>query len=342
MPFSSNIVISRHLDELNDLLKGRNVFAIVDSRLAGGDFYDGFLREYVPELPAGRIALHASEAEKTVSTAEGIAKALLEAGADRDAMILGIGGGITTDIAGFIAATYMRGVTCGLVPTTLLAQVDAAIGGKNGVNLDRYKNMIGTIRQPEFVFISPAFLPTLPEREFKCGISEMLKTFLIADKNSYEAAVKHFSGEKECDELQLIQKAVEIKCGIVERDERENGERRLLNLGHTFGHAIEKVQQEGPEALMHGEAVAAGTITAAKMSCKLGLLQKEELEKLESDYARLSLPTRLPVTVDEALEAVGKDKKRSGETINFVILEHIGKAVIKPLTIQEIKKLATE
>lgn len=342
MALSSNIIISRHLDKLNDLLKGRKVFAIVDSRLAGGDFYDGFLREYVPELPASRIALRATESEKCISTVEGITKALLEAGADRDSMILGIGGGITTDIAGFIAATYMRGVSCGLVPTTLLAQVDAAIGGKNGVNVGGYKNMIGTIRRSDFVFISPAFLATLPEREFRCGVSEMLKTFLIADKEAYEAAVCHFRGEKECDELYLIQRAVEIKCGIVERDERENGERRLLNLGHTFGHAVEKVQGGRPDALLHGEAVAAGTLLSAKISYRYGLLPKEEYERVKADFASLYLPTELPIGVEEAMEAVAKDKKRSGEKINFVLLEHIGKAVIQPLTIEEIKKNAKD
>ena len=269
--------------------------------------------------------VRASEQEKTLATVERLVSELLALQADRDTMLIGVGGGIVTDITGFVAAIYTRGVKFGLVPTTLLAQVDAAIGGKNGVNFDRYKNMVGTFRQAEFVYIDTDFLRTLPERELRCGAAEMLKTFLLADAEAYAAAVKVFSGPTpEQVPVRLVRRAGEIKFSLVEQDPEDHGVRQLLNLGHTFGHAIEKCSTK----YEHGEAVAIGIVMAARMACEKGLLSPEEAERIRRDIADCGLPVEPPVPEAELQAAILQDKKRTGGTLRFVLPETIGHATL--------------
>ena len=223
----------------------KHVFAVCDRNVE--DFARELVGGTVPILP-----IDASENTKTMETVVGICRWLLEKGADRDALVLAIGGGVTTDMTGFAACIYKRGVRYANVPTTLLAQVDAAVGGKTGVNLDSYKNLLGIIRQPEFTAIFPEALATLPERELRSGAAEMLKTFIISNPdNSYERAVALLSrcraenrspldNAADAAELaELIKNASGVKQAIVEEDEFESGPRRKLNLGHTWGHAIE-------------------------------------------------------------------------------------------------------
>jgi 3-dehydroquinate synthetase len=210
-----------------------------------------------------------------------------------DALVLAIGGGITSDMVGFAASIYKRGLRFAYIPTTLLSQVDAAIGGKTGVNLNTYKNILGVIRQPEFTYISTKMLESLPHRDFLSGAAEMLKTFLIEDNGNYEVAVSVLStmnrrccemmvdgmdeadAWKECllesvdDLTPLIAAAARVKAGVVSRDQFENGERRKLNLGHTFAHAIESLSRKYENAITHGEAVAMGILLAAELSEKL-------------------------------------------------------------------------
>jgi len=267
----------------------------------------------------------ASETEKTLATVERLAEQLLELQADRDTFLIGVGGGITTDITGFLAAIYKRGLHFGLVPTTLLAQVDAAIGGKNGVNFQRYKNMLGTFRQAEFVYIDTDFLQTLPERELRCGAAEMLKTFLLADAQAYEEAVRVFSGPTpQRVPEHLVRRAGEIKYALVEQDPEDHGVRQLLNLGHTFGHAIEKCSSR----YEHGEAVAIGIVMAARMACEKGLLQPEEAARIRRDIEACGLPVEPPVPENELRAAILQDKKRSGGILKFVLPETIGKATL--------------
>ena len=269
--------------------------------------------------------VNASETEKTLATVERLTARLLELQADRDTFLIGVGGGITTDITGFLAAIYKRGLRFGLVPTTLLAQVDAAIGGKNGVNFDRYKNMLGTFRLPEFVYIDTDFLQTLPARELRCGAAEMLKTFLLADARAYEEAVRVFSGTTpERVPEHLVRRAGEIKCALVEQDPEDHGVRQLLNLGHTFGHAIEKCSSQ----YEHGEAVAIGIVMAARMACEKGLLPAGEAERICRDIAACGLPVEPPVPESELHAAILQDKKRSGDKLTFVLPETIGKATL--------------
>jgi len=271
------------------------------------------------------IWIHASETEKTLATVERIVSELLALEADRDTMLLGIGGGITTDITGFVSAVYKRGLPFGLVPTSLLAQVDAAIGGKNGVNFDRYKNMVGTFRLPEFVYIDTGFLQTLPRRELLCGAAEMLKTFLLADAKAYQSAVTHFSGPQAAAvPTWMVRRAGEIKCDLVEQDPEDHGVRRLLNLGHTFGHAIEKCSTR----YEHGEAVAIGIVMAARLSCENGLMTPEDAERIRDDFKAVGLPVEPPVPEAELRAAMLQDKKRTGDALCFVLPVKIGTATI--------------
>ena len=268
--------------------------------------------------------VHATEEEKTLATVERLTAQLLDLQADRTTFLLGVGGGITTDLVGFTAAIFKRGLPFGLVPTTLLAQVDASIGGKNGVNFDRYKNMLGTFRQPEFVYIDTDFLQTLPLRQLRCGAAEMLKTFLLADKRAYEEAVKVFRAEKPQVPQWLVGRAGEIKQALVAQDPEDHGVRRLLNLGHTFGHAIEKCSTQ----YEHGEAVAIGIALAARMAVEKELMAAEEADRIVDDLRAVGLPVEPPVSAEELRSAILQDKKRTGERLWFVLPETIGKATL--------------
>ena len=302
-----------------------------------------------PQLTSS-LAIETSEETKTIATVLEIEKWLLETGADRDALLLAVGGGITTDMAGFAASIYKRGIRFAFIPTTLLAQVDAAIGGKTGVNFDSYKNMIGVIRQPEFTYICPDVLATLPARDFRSGAAEMLKTFIIEDGGNYEKAVKVLSeiagadipGQEarrpaarasisaHSEALQeLISAAAAVKAGVVSRDQYENGERRKLNLGHTFAHAIEwKARAEGSD-ITHGEAVAIGMIQAAKLT------DRAMAAKLKADFAKAGLPTELPFPLEDLAAAMTKDKKAEGGKVHFVLIRTIGEVYTEDMTVAE-------
>ncbi len=287
----------------------------------------------------GLLAITADEAHKTIDTVMDICRWLRDEGADRDALVLAIGGGVTTDMAGFAACIYKRGVRYANIPTTLLSMVDAGIGGKTGVNLDGYKNLLGVIRQPEFTAIFPEVLETLPEREFRSGLAEMLKTFIIKNpRRAYERTVASAAGELP----ELIQLAAGIKQEIVDKDEFESGLRRKLNLGHTFGHAIEWWQKKAgcKEQFTHGEAVAIGMVQAARIAEKLGIAEEPWLaDRIRKDLQACGLPTELPCTTEELLPAILKDKKAERKSINFVLPVKIGKVVVKKLPVEELQNL---
>lgn len=300
--------------------------------------YDARVEEYLPKLglqgkPAYAIA--ATEENKNIKTAYEACKWLLEQGADREALVLAVGGGVTTDIAGFVAGIYKRGIRYANVPTSLVGQVDAGIGGKTGVNVSSFKNMIGLIKQPEFTWICPAFLKTLPEKDFLSGSAELLKTFILEDREAYEQAVDLLSAANRAPAAygKLIEKAARIKARIVGKDEKENGLRRILNLGHTYGHAIEWYQHihadEAP--LTHGEAVAVGMVKAAALSEKRGYAAPGLESKLRDDFRRCGLSVDFPCPEQELEEAVAKDKKAEGGKINFVFIEKIGKVKVAKL-----------
>ena len=267
------------------------------------------------------LLMDTSEALKSMDTVLEICGWLLEKNASRSALLLAVGGGITTDLAGFAAAIYKRGIRYANVPTTLLAQVDAAIGGKTGVNFLEYKNMLGAFRMPEFTVICPEVLKTLPDRQLKAGLAEMLKTFIIADAAAYNQALSGITGE-------LIMKAALIKESIVSRDPYEKGERAVLNLGHTFAHAIEHKALEVGDDILHGEAVAIGIIMAAKMAEREGIAEKGLAARLKADFQSLRLPTKCPYQGLEA--AMAKDKKATGaDKVKFVLPVKIGEVIVK-------------
>lgn len=287
--------------------------------------------------PAGMKVLDASEKAKDMATVLDLCSWLLEAGADRSSLLLAVGGGITTDLAGFAACIYRRGIRFSFVPTTLLAQVDAAIGGKTGVNFLDFKNMLGVIRQPEFTFECAQVLRTLPRRDFLSGAAELLKTFLIDNTgNAYEKAVAYLSAPADSATLQtLIAAAAKVKAGIVSRDEQERGERRCLNLGHTFAHAIEHEARQAGLDVTHGEAVAVGILLAARLSEAMGLAPKGLAARLEADWTACGLPTGVPFDPATLTSAMTKDKKAEGDTIHFVLLSSIGQVEIRKISAAE-------
>ena len=306
--------------ELQQLVGTRRVVAVIDRKVE--ELYGNL-------FPFEKIAVVADEPHKTMQTVEEVIQKLLELHADRDVLLLGVGGGITTDICGFVASIYKRGVACGLVPTTLLGMVDAAIGGKSGVNMLGFKNMVGSIRQPEFVVSSVEFLRTLSAVEVRQGLAEMLKAFLISGEH-FEECGAFFAGSgvgemldderKRAQLLDFIREAVGVKESIVREDEREHGPRRLLNLGHTFGHALERCT-----GMSHGDAVAIGLVCAAKCagSADSGLVTRV----LQS----CGLPVEVPAGVSRAamLEAMAQDKKRADGRCRVVVLERVGRAVVR-------------
>lgn len=280
------------------------------------------------------ITVPAGEASKSLETIDDIVRQLIALDAGRDALIVGIGGGVVTDITGFVAGIYKRGVRCGFVPTTILAMVDAAIGGKNGVDIGEFKNMIGLIRQPEFLLYDYALLRTLPEEEWISGWAEVIKHACIHDAAMFALLEQHVLADFQQDKVllqELVSRNALLKAGIVQLDEHEQGDRKLLNFGHTLAHAIENVYQ-----LPHGHAVAIGMVFAAQLSERqTGFTSTQRIITLLERYG---LPVTLDYDRDHALRLMQADKKRAGSMIQYILLEAIGSAVIRPLTIEVIKE----
>ena len=263
---------------------------------------------------------------------------LMEMSADRSTFILGIGGGIVTDITGFVASTYMRGVDFGFIPTTLLAQVDASVGGKNGVNVGGYKNMVGTFSQPDFVICDSALLATLSDREFRAGLAEIIKAAVIADPALFALLESHSFEQLRADSALLasvVEAALKVKIDVVATDEREKGLRRVLNLGHTIGHAIEK----STRVYNHGEAVAVGLCCVAEVAERMGKLSHEDLQRIMALCERYNLPICLPEPIDKLLKAIRKDKKRVGDKLHIILPTAIGAVEDMSLSFDEVEKL---
>jgi 3-dehydroquinate synthase len=280
------------------------------------------------------------ERHKTLDTVALIYEKLLEKEADRSIFLIGVGGGVVCDMTGFAAATYLRGVRFGFVPTTLLSQVDAAVGGKNGVNFKGFKNKIGTITQPDFVWCDPSFFHTLPEREVRSGLAEVVKQALIADAALFEYIENNVADILNLEQepmKRIVWDCLRIKADVVSRDEREQGERRKLNFGHTVGHAVEQLS-----GLAHGEAVSVGMAIAAALSVRLGLLPAAGLARILNLLRQLHLPVTPPTPADKIIEALGQDKKREGEAIHFVLLDHIGHAAVREISLVQLRTLLLE
>ena len=325
------IILGQDFKGLEKLLKPyKSIYVVHDLNVL--DFTEE-VRAACGHRLKGTLGIKADENLKTMDTVMEIADWLLSQGADRDALVLTVGGGFTSDVAGFAACIYKRGVAYANIPTTLLAQVDAAIGGKTGVNRKALKNMIGVIVQPAFTYICPKALETLPAREFNSGAAEMLKTFLISDALLYERAVKALSAKYTEDLPSLILAAAKIKSIIVKADPFEHGGRRRLNFGHTYGHAIEWYQHTNQTAdpYNHGEAVAIGMIEAARKSESRRIAKSGLSDKLAADFIACGLPVTLPCPEDKLEEAIRQDKKAEGRKLNFVFIKRPGKVKIKKI-----------
>ena len=295
-------------------------------------------------LDAAVLELEASEEKKSLRTVEEICRALLEGGADRKSFVLALGGGIISDMAGFAASIYMRGIRFAYVPTTLLAMTDAAIGGKTGVNFLSYKNILGSFTEPCFTWMAAASLEGLPRREVLSGAAEMLKSFIIDNVDgAYSTALEFFrtaSLPEKCDAataarlLPLARAAAGVKAGIVSRDFREGGERKLLNLGHSFAHAIEHLAQTGADGnvgISHGEAVSMGIVLAARLSCALGYAPKGFDSSLEADFASAGLRVKCPYAPWQLVQAMCRDKKAEAGTLSFVLMRGISDVFVEKL-----------
>jgi len=324
----SSVAVGSCLKDLPALLGGQAPIIVTDAAvqdLWGQAFPPG------PVITIGR-----GEGAKTLDTALAVYRQLAALEADRASVVLGIGGGIVCDVAGFCASTYLRGLRFGFVPTTLLAQVDASVGGKNGVNLDGYKNLVGVIQQPAFVLCDPRFIATLPEAEIQNGMAEAVKHGAIADPD-----LLAFLETLDVDGLspaaleRIVADSVRIKAAVVNEDEKEAGLRRILNFGHTLGHAVEKVA-----GLSHGRAVSIGMAFAASLSVTEGLLACGQAARLTAVLAGLGLPTALaPGWAPALAEALGKDKKREGASVHFVLLSDLGRALVQPMALDRLKDL---
>lgn len=331
---SYDIVFTDNFDLLAEEIKAlsenpRKVCIVADSNVA--PLYaeevkkcleDSFVKVVVHEIPAG-------EENKTLDTVKGIYVHLIEEGFDRKDLLLALGGGVTGDLTGYTAATYLRGIDFVQVPTTLLSQCDSSIGGKTGVDFDGYKNMVGAFYMPKLVYMNLSTLKSLSDRQFFSGFAEVMKAGLIKKASFYEWLIENMYEicEKDMDTLlKMIMESCMIKKLVVEKDPTEKGDRALLNLGHTIGHAIEKAKNF---ELLHGECVALGCVCAAFISWKHNWLTMEEYYEIRDMF----VPFYLPISIDnidkeEVLRLTKSDKKMQNGQIKFILLKKIGKAVI--------------
>jgi len=322
----SEILIGVNWESVHELLPGTGVAIITDNnihRIYGSRF---------PEFPVFQV--RAGESSKNLEVIEYLAERLIESGIDRTGFILGIGGGVVCDISGFLASIYMRGIKCAYISSSLLSQVDASTGGKNGVNLRGSKNILGCFRQPEFVICDTAMLQTLPEDEYFSGLAELIKTAVIGNVKLFEMIENNHDRilKRDTDLLSmLVSMAVNVKAEIVSEDEKESGLRRILNFGHTYGHAIEMYK-----SLRHGYAVASGMELAANFSFSRGLISSSEYDRILLLLKSFKLLRRHDLPDDQITNLIMRDKKKSGNDVYFVFIEGIGKAAVEKIPVAEV------
>ncbi|MFB3882009.1 MAG: 3-dehydroquinate synthase [Armatimonadota bacterium] len=305
---------------------GGRGFVITDGRVEV--LHGAALRAGLGRFRAETIIVPAGERQKSLRRAGMLWEELLRRGADRESVVVAFGGGVVGDLAGFVAATYMRGLPFVQIPTTLLAQVDSSVGGKVAINHPRAKNLIGAFHQPRAVIADVSVLQTLRRRDYREGIAEAVKTAVIADPAFYgwlEANQRAVASRDPSALCHLVSRCCELKARVVESDERESGRRALLNFGHTVGHALESLTGYG--RLRHGEAVSVGMVAAARLSRLLGLLSSEDERRLVSLLAEFGLPTTIPgIGASAILEQIKLDKKARAGVPELVVLKAIGKA----------------
>lgn len=323
----STIIVGESISNLSEYIPSKGIYIITDENV------DKIYRNFFPNFP--KYIVKPGEESKNLLSVSEIYRWLLDTGADRSSFIVGIGGGVVCDIAGFVASTYMRGVEFGFVATSLLAQVDASVGGKNGVDFDGFKNIVGTFNQPKFVICDTSMLKTLPAIELSNGFAEMIKHCLIADANDFAFMEENIEKLMNYDVeaiTPLLAKSVRIKANIVTADEHEKGERKKLNLGHTWGHAVEKVS-----GYPHGQSVSIGLEFSARLSSEKGLLEKRDYMRLMNLLRELQLPICTSINPLKIFDALTKDKKKVDDSIDFILMKGIGNVVIERLQLNDIK-----
>ena len=326
----SRIYIGNAEQLLKEILPEKRVIVISDSNL------DRTHHDLI--APYEHILIGLGEQAKSLVTLDEIYRRLIELGADRSTFILGIGGGIVTDIAGFVASTYMRGVEFGFITTTLLGSVDASVGGKNGVNVGGFKNMVGTFSQPNFVICDVALLHSLPNREFRAGLAEVIKTAILGDEELFERLEQtSFEELRQNDELlsEIIIRSVKVKASVVAEDEREGGRRRILNLGHTIAHAIEKCTSK----FSHGEAVAIGLFHITNTSLSQNNIAESDAKRIFTLLSRYGFDTSLQIERKQLFDAIKGDKKRSGNTLHIILPTAIGAVEDRLISFEELESL---
>ena len=364
----SHIYVGNSIDGLKACLEPyHNVFVVMDSDVAMLCPAAYQVSQMLNKRGVPGMLVETSEEAKSIETVLEICGWLLENGANRDALVLAIGGGVVSDIVGFAASIYKRGVRFAYVPTTLLSQVDAAIGGKTGVNYNGYKNVLGIIRQPQFTYICPQVLESLPRRDFLSGAAELLKTFIIEDGGYFSRAVEWLSGYARAESqeaaseylsanvhglVELIEAAARVKVGIVSKDQYERGGRRKLNLGHTFAHAIETLAKRKGNDITHGEAVSMGILLAAELADAYALEKGISVPsaasddfmntlagRLDADFLACGLPIGCPFRVSSMLDIMRKDKKAYGDKVRFVLPFAVGDVRVVELSVEEVGRL---
>src|SRR5450432_819728 len=281
------------------------------------------------------IVLKSGEQYKIQATVDNLIEQMIEMGADRKSTLVGVGGGVITDIAGYAASVYMRGIGFGFIPTTILSMVDASIGGKNGIDVGLYKNMVGIIRQPSFILHDMVFVNSLPQVEWENGFAEIIKHACIKDAAMFDEleanSLKTYQSKKKllCE---LVERNVVLKTKVVQKDEFESGDRKLLNFGHTLGHAIENMY-----AFSHGQAVTIGMTYACLISEKLAGFK--ESERVVSLITKYGLPAYTEFDKAKAFDILQKDKKKVKAAMNYVLLQKIGRGIVKPIPLDQLEKI---
>ena len=324
---NSSIFVGESYLNVKNYLPEKKCFLICDENIY--QYYSKFINQF------DYIVIGCGERNKNWQTVEEIIEQLLDKGADRNSFLLGMGGGLVSDVTGFVASVFMRGLEFAFISTSLLSQVDASVGGKNGINFGKLKNMIGIFNPPKFVICDPILLQTLPKREVRSGFGEVIKHAFIKDENLYQFLSDNSEALLNLDPNlmgDLVYRAVSIKTEVVEDDPFEKGQRKKLNFGHTIGHAIENNSD-----LTHGEAVSVGMNLACQLSKELCELSKVNCKKVSDLLQKFELPLVHDVPADIINQYLIKDKKKNRSTIDFILLKKIGEATIVTLPIEELK-----
>src|SRR6266568_2400153 len=334
-PIFTGTGLIEKITTLIDFSKYSKLFIVTDQTVA-----PLFLEKLGGNLPskAASIVLPPGESAKDIKYLTKIWKAMIDAKLDRKSLVLNLGGGVIGDIGGFAASTYMRGIAFINIPTTLLAQVDESVGGKTMIDFDGIKNIVGTFYQPSAVIIDVETLKSLPQRQVLSGFADIIKHGLIKDKNYFEIVTNKKSMDFSQSELiDIIERSNEIKSEIVQGDENENGLRKIVNFGHTIGHAVEALSLETNTPLLHGEAVSIGMVAESDIANQIGLLSKENTLLIKESLINAGLPTSVPkFKTDDIINKIKLDKKNIGDKMIFTLLRQIGEGVINQTISEEI------